>query len=97
MSVYVIVDIQVEDPEDYKSYVPRSTALVEAHGGRFLARGGHAETLEGDWQPGRVVLIEFPDLRAARAWYDSPEYQEVVRIRHRASISRGVIVQGAGT
>lgn len=95
MSAYVIVDVHVEDPEEYKSYVPRSTALVEAYGGRFLARGGHAETLEGDWQPGRIVLIEFSDLAAARAWYDSPEYQEVVRIRHRASTSRGVIVEGA--
>jgi len=67
---------------------------VEKYGGRFIVRGGEAEVLEGDWQPGRLVVIEFPDLETARRFYSSPEYQAIIGFRHRAARSRMVLVEG---
>jgi uncharacterized protein (DUF1330 family) len=68
---------------------------VKAHGGRYLARGGATDVLEGDWDIDRLVVLEFPSMEQARAWYDSPEYQEVAPIRQAASRARAVIVEGA--
>lgn len=76
MSAYVIADVKVSDPERYQQYTALSPAAIEAAGGRFLVRGGAHEVLEGDWQPSRMVLVEFPDLASARAFYDSVQYRE---------------------
>jgi uncharacterized protein (DUF1330 family) len=70
---YVIATVEVKDPvryEDYKTLVPPSIA---AFGGRFVARGGKTDVLEGDWNPNRLVILEFPTAERARQWYDSPE------------------------
>ena len=78
MPAYVVVSVEVKDPvryEDYKRMVPPS---LQAYGGRFIVRGGAAETLEGEGQPGRIVVLEFPDLAAARRFYASPEYQAIL-------------------
>jgi uncharacterized protein (DUF1330 family) len=83
MSAYVLANVDISDPEAYKEYVQRNTPLVAQHGGRFVVRGGKVEMLEGQWETHRVVLIEFPDGDAARAWYHSPEYQAILPIRHR--------------
>ena len=69
---YVIVDMNVTDPEKYKGYVALAGPSVEAGGGRFIVRGGATEVLEGDRQPNRTVILEFPDMDAARSWYNSP-------------------------
>ena len=91
---YVVAHITVTDPERYKEYVRRDTPIVEAHGGRFLIRGGASETLEGATKD-RHVVIEFPDMEAARAFYHSDDYREVSRIRQAAAESDLILVEGA--
>ena len=95
MPAYVIFDIHIDDADAYAPYRGPAGAAVEAHGGRYLARGGATDVLEGEWDVDRLVIVEFPSMEQARAWYDSPEYQEVAPIRQAASRGRGVIVEGA--
>jgi uncharacterized protein (DUF1330 family) len=94
MSAYVIVEVDVTDPEQYARYRQAVPASLDAHGGRFLARGGETSSLEGDWQPKRIVVIEFDDLEAAKRWYDSPEYREARDIRAGAATLRMIAVAG---
>jgi uncharacterized protein (DUF1330 family) len=94
MPAYVIFDIHVDDPDAYAPYREPAGRTVEAHGGRYLARGGAHEGLEGDWDIDRLVILEFPSMDAARAWYGSAEYQEVLPIRQGASRGRGVLLAG---
>lgn len=76
MSAYVIADVKVSDPERYKAYQALSPGAVAAAGGEFLARGGRTEVFEGGHQPGRVVVLRFDSMVAARAFYDSALYTE---------------------
>jgi len=92
MSAYVIVDAVVSDPERYREYMSLSPAAIEAAGGRFVVRGGACETLEGDWRPSRMVVVEFPDLAAARAFYDSERYREARARRAGATEHFNMIV-----
>jgi uncharacterized protein (DUF1330 family) len=94
MPAYLILDIHVEDPEEYAAYRERAPATLEAYGGRYLVRGGPHEVVEGDWNPERVVVVEFPSVERAREWYESPEYQEIVGLRLRAAPSNTVLVEG---
>jgi uncharacterized protein (DUF1330 family) len=94
MAAYVIADVDVEDPEPYAQYRAAVPATLEAHGGRFLARGGETASLEGDWQPKRVVVIEFSDLEAARRWYESSEYGAAKDLRGGAAVMRMIAVAG---
>ncbi len=96
MSVYVIADGRAPDPSKLDEYRRRNAELVPAHGGRFLARGGESEVLEGAWEPGRLVIMEFPDRDAARRWYDSAEYAEIRAQRQANSETDIVLVEGAG-
>lgn len=94
MSAYVIVDIQVHDPakfEDYKKIGPPSIA---AYGGKYLARGGATEILDGTWKPERTVIIEFPNMERAREWYNSKEYAEGIKVRHACATSQFLLVEG---
>ena len=83
MAAYVIVDTEVTNPEAYEEYRRQVPATVERYGGRFAVRGGRYETIEGNWQPKRIVVLEFPDYARARQWYDSPEYQAIIPLRER--------------
>ncbi|ODS96207.1 MAG: hypothetical protein ABS56_14210 [Lautropia sp. SCN 69-89] len=95
MPAYVIADIKVTDPEKYKQYMALSPTAIEAAGGRFLVRGGQHEVFEGNWQPNRMVMVEFPDLAAARAFYDSARYREARARRAGATeFFNMVVVQG---
>ena len=94
MPAYVIVETDVHDPGQYERYKAASPAAVHAGGGRFVVRGGELAVLEGDWGPSRLVVLEFPDLEAAKRWYDSPEYAEARRLREGAANLRMVAVQG---
>lgn len=94
MPAYLIARIDVTDPEDYATYARQTVALAESFGGRFLVKGGAQTVVEGD-APERHVVVEFPDGDAARAWYDSPEYQAILPIALRASTRDLVIVEGA--
>lgn len=86
MPAYVFTNLQVTDPNGYEAYRSRTRATIEAFGGRFLARGGAVEVREGAYRPERVILLEFPNMAAARGWYDSSAYQEI--IPHRLSTAR---------
>jgi uncharacterized protein (DUF1330 family) len=94
MPAYVIVEVDVSDPEQYTRYQAAVPASLEANGGRFLARGGETATLEGDWRPKRIVVLEFEDLEAAKRWYDSPEYLEARAAREGAATMRMIAVTG---
>jgi len=94
MTAYVIVDIEVTDPEGYKEYAKMAPATVTLYGGKYIARGGHNETLEGDWQAKRLVILEFPSVEQARNWVDSPEYAPARKLRHQYARSNMVVVEG---
>jgi uncharacterized protein (DUF1330 family) len=95
VSAYVLVEIDVTNPEGYAEYAPMAGESVAKHGGRYLARGGRTEPWEGDWSS-RIVVVEFESLEAAHAWYYSDDYQAAVGIRQQNSHSRMVAVEGAG-
>ena len=94
MAAYVIVETDVTDPEQYEQYKAASPGAIAAGGGRFLVRGGELAVLEGDWQPSRLVVLEFEDLGAAKRWYQSDTYQEAKKLREGAAHLRAVAVQG---
>lgn len=94
MAAYVIVDIDVHDPVGYEEYKKLSGAAVAQYGGRFLARGGKVEQMEGDWLPARAVIIEFPSVEQAKRWHTSPEYTEAKEIRWRTARTRMIVVAG---
>jgi uncharacterized protein (DUF1330 family) len=95
MPAYVIATVRdARDPEALAEYRRRNTDVVAAHGGRFLARGGEQVILEGDPRTERVVVMEFPDLDAARAWYADPDYEAVKPLRQGASETDIVAVAG---
>ena len=91
---YLIGHITVTNPDAYREYVERDTPIVEAHGGRFLVRGGRSEVPEGAAKD-RHVVVEFPSFDAAKAFYDSPEYREVLTIRQANAESDMILVEGA--
>jgi uncharacterized protein (DUF1330 family) len=93
VSAYVLVEIEVADPQAYAEYLPLAEASVQRHGGRYIARGGLAETLEGEWA-GRLVILEFENLDAARTWYHSDDYQACLPIRLRTSKGRMIVLDG---
>jgi uncharacterized protein (DUF1330 family) len=94
MPAYVIVETNITDSEHYEQYKAAASAAIAARGGRYLARGGELAVLEGDWQPSRLVVLEFEDLAAAKRWYDSDAYQHAKRLREGAAHLRMVAVQG---
>ena len=75
MAAYILVDVQVSDPERYQRYMALTPAAIAAAGGEFVVRGGRHQVLEGTWQPGRIVVLRFPDYDTARAFYDSAGYR----------------------
>ena len=92
---YVIADTEaVHDAALYDEYRRGVMPTLERHGGRFAVRGGPHSVKEGTWQPTRLVVIEFPSLEAAEAWYADPEYQRLVKLRQRAGKDHLLIVQG---
>lgn len=94
MPAYVLADVTVTDlpaMEEYRKQVP---ATLAKYGGRFLVRGGAHQTVEGDWKPTRLVVIEFPSLADAQRWYDSEEYRALKALRMRAGRTSVVIVDG---
>ncbi|MEX0958640.1 MAG: DUF1330 domain-containing protein [Burkholderiales bacterium] len=94
MSAYLIAEVEVRDPQGYDEYRKLVGPTLQKHGGKFLVRGGKVETLEGDWNPKRVVVLEFENVEKARQWYDSPEYRVARDIRQKASDGKFVLVEG---
>jgi uncharacterized protein (DUF1330 family) len=94
MPAYVIVETDVNDPEQYERYRAAAAASVASSGGRFVARGGELAVLEGDWRPNRLVVLEFDDLEAVKRWYDSAGYRDARRLREDAARLSMVAVEG---
>lgn len=94
MAAYVILDIDVKDPAGYEEYKRRGAPTILAYGGRPLARGGGTEVLEGNWQPKRVVIIEFNTLEEAKRWWNSPEYNAAKKLRHKSADTNVIFLEG---
>lgn len=95
MAYYAIFDVTITDLAKYKEYMALVKPVIEAAGGRYLVRGGTHTVLEGDWNPTRLVVLEFPSSDAARSFYDSPEYRGLKSMRQSCSRANLVIVEGA--
>jgi uncharacterized protein (DUF1330 family) len=94
MTAYVVVDINVTDPASYEEYKKLAAPTVELYGGKYIARAGRTETLEGNWSPTRLVILQFDSIEQAKTWLNSPEYSEVKKIRHRTATSNMVVIEG---
>jgi len=94
LAAYVIANIRVTDAERYEAYKVQAAASIAEHGGRYLARGGKHEVLEGHWSPHRLVILEFDTYEAAIAWYESQEYDAPKDLRQKIAVSEIVVVDG---
>ena len=94
MAGYVIVNITVRDPEQYEEYKRLASPSVSAYGGRYLVRGGALDVREGPWALSRLVILEFPSVERARAWWESPEYTPAKKIRQSCADAQLVITDG---
>ena len=94
MSAYLIADIQITDPQAFEEYRRLVPAVIAAHGGRYLVRGGEARLLEGEVSPGRTIVLEFADMEQLNAFYHSKEYEPLKALRMRASTGRLFSVAG---
>ena len=95
MPAYVIVDINIHDPEGYEAYKRLTPATLALYKGKFVVRGGATEMLEGDWTPGRVVVLEFPTSADAKLWWASAEYAPAKLIRQSTATTKMIVVEGA--
>ena len=94
MSAFVIVEIEVHDQELYKTYTQLTPATIASYQGKFVARGGDTIVLEGDWEPKRLVLLEFPSVEIANSWWHSEDYSKAREIRQRAATTKMIILDG---
>jgi uncharacterized protein (DUF1330 family) len=94
MAAYIIVEVEITDPEKYQEYVKVVPPTIAAYGGTFRVRGGKAENLEGDWDPKRIVVLEFDSVARAKEWWASDEYEAPKAMRQAASTARMIVVDG---
>ena len=94
MAAYVIANIDVKDPVRYQDYIKMSPVSIAKFGGRFVARGGKTEVLEGAWVPKRLVLLEFPSVERAREWWASDEYAPAKALRQATSSGELIVLEG---
>jgi uncharacterized protein (DUF1330 family) len=93
VSAYIIVEIEITDPAGYEEYKKQAGTTVEQYGGKYIVRGGACETLEGEWRPKRIVVLQFDNMERAKAWLNSPEYVEPRKQRHRTAKTRMILVE----
>ena len=94
MAAYVILEIEVHDPIQMEVYRQQAPTTVAAYDGKFVVRGGAITPLEGDWNPKRITILEFPSVARAQEWWDSPEYTVAKQIREKAAHTKLIIVEG---
>ena len=94
MAAYFIVDIDVHDPAGMREYLEGVPDTLTKYGGRYVVRGGKFEVVEGNWQPTRVVMLEFPSLEQAKNWYDCEEYKDMKTARLKSAKTDIVLVEG---
>ena len=96
MAAYIVVQVDVQDPDRYADYRNMVQPTLEPFGGRFLVRGGRVENLEGSWDPSRFVVIEFDTMDLARAWWSSDEYAPAKQLRQQTAHTEMIVVEGVG-
>lgn len=94
MKAYIIADIQIKDEAEYVKYRDAVPSVIEKFGGRYLARGGNPETLEGKWSPTRIVILEFPDMESLQKFYRSADYAPLIKMRQAGSNGEMICLQG---
>jgi uncharacterized protein (DUF1330 family) len=94
MAAYVIVEVNIDDPKEYEEYKKLTPASIAAYDGRFVVRGGKTESLEGEWQPDRMVVLEFPSVERAKEWWTSEQYSKAKAIRQRTAKTKMLVVEG---
>lgn len=94
MAAYIIAEIEVTDAQTYEEYKQLVPASIAQYGGKYLARGGTTEVLEGEWIPKRVVILEFESLGRAKEWLNCSEYAPARRLRHKSAKSNMIVVDG---
>ncbi len=96
MAAYIIVDVKINNSDAYEQYKKLTPDSISAYQGSFIVRGGPTEILEGDWVPGRIVVLEFPNAELARQWWNFEEYAAPKVIRQGASVTRMILAEGVG-
>jgi uncharacterized protein (DUF1330 family) len=94
MPAYIIVDVSISDHEEYEEYKKLTPAAISDYDGKFIVRGGHTETLEGNWNPERIVVLEFPTFERAKEWWNSDVYSAAKAIRHRSAKTKMIVTEG---
>ena len=94
MPAFVIVEVSIHDHKEYEEYKKLTPATLAAFDGKFVVRGGQTETLEGDWQPERIVVLEFPTVERAKEWWNSEIYTQAKVIRQRTAMTKMIVVDG---
>jgi uncharacterized protein (DUF1330 family) len=94
MPAYVVVQVDVKDPQIYEQYKRLAPPSIAEHGGRYLARGGATQVLEGTWSPARLVILEFPDAGRAQAWWASQQYAQAKALRQSCAHTEMLLVEG---
>lgn len=97
MAAYIIVEVDVHHPEEYEAYKKLTPASLLPFNGKFIVRGGATETLEGDWQPKRIVVLEFPTKEAAKNWWASEEYAPAKALRQRTATTKMILADGCAS
>lgn len=95
MAAYVITEIDITNPAGYEEYKKMGPPTVAAYGGKFVARGGKTEVLEGNWNPKRVVILQFDNLERAKEWWASREYSAAKQVRQKTAVTNMIVVEGA--
>ena len=95
MTAYVVINNDIHDPIGYGEYIKLAPATVELYGGKYLARGGKVEILEGDWSPNRLVILQFDSVEQAKKWLNSEEYSHARELRQQSAFSRMVVIEGS--
>ena len=94
MPAYIVVEIEIIDPVGYEEYKIQAGATVHKYGGKYIARGGKTEVLEGDWNPKRIVVLQFESMERAKEWLNCEEYREPRKMRHKTAKTNMILVEG---
>ena len=94
MPAYIIANVNITDPETYQEYMKLVPPTLDKFGGKPVVRGGHAENLEGEWQPSRVSILEFESFDRAMQWWNSEDYAKAKAMRQRSSNTQMIVVEG---
>ncbi len=94
MPAYLILEIAIRNKEEYVQYIEKVPAIIKKFGGRYLVRGGKVTPFSGNWNPERIVVIEFTTMEQLQKCFNSPEYREIAPLREQSTISKAIVVEG---